>query len=131
MTATAPLRPLRDAADREHGPVYLTLTQFLDRTPQHVEDHLAGSVSTALRAAADRLHEPLHPSAVSIRDHRAVVEGGVEALDGAAIEWDGDDELVAIRVRIPWRVGDPSQGRRAVAASRFVHVLADTVRAAA
>lgn len=111
--------------------MYLTLTQYLDRTPQHVHAHLAQAVPTALRAAADRVHEPLHPASTSVRDHDAFVEGGVDALDGAAIEWDGDDHLTAIRVRVPWRTGDPQQQRRMLAANRFVHVLADTVRAAA
>lgn len=112
--------------------MHLTLTQYLDRAPAHVDAHLAESVPTALRAAADRVHAPLATDGpASITGRLAVVDGGLDVLDGTTIDWDGDDDLTSIRVIVPWPSEASERRRRLLAANRFAHVLADTVRAAA
>ncbi len=109
----------------------LVITSYLDRSPAHVRDHLAAHIGPAIRAAAERVDAPSASAETSIDGERAMIRGGLDVLDGAAIDWDGDDDLTTVRVTIPWAPGAPSMGRQVLAANRFAHVLTTGVRDAA
>jgi hypothetical protein len=124
-------------SSQDHPPIHqeilvnLIITHYLDRSPEHVRDHLATTIPQAIRAAADRVSRPVTESGTDLTDTHAVVHGGLDVLDGAAIDWDGDDDLTTVRVSIPWAQGDDARGHRILAANRFAHVLSAGVRNAA
>ncbi len=109
----------------------LVITSYLDRSPAHVRRHLGAHIDPAIQAAADRVHEPARSAATSVDADRAVVHGGLDVLDGAAIDWDGDDDLTTVRVTVPWTPAASSTGRQILAANHFAQVLSAAVRNAA
>lgn len=110
--------------------MHLILTSYVDRSPEHVHQRLADSIAHAVREAADRIHGVAGDPATSITGRRAVLSGGLADLDGAAIEWDGTDDLTTVRVSVPW-TADRDTGRQVLAANRFAHTLTTDIRAAA
>lgn len=110
----------------------LVITHYLDRSPAHVRDHVEATIPAAIQAAADRVRRPTTASNTDLTERGARVHGGLDVLDGAAIEWDGVDELTTVRVSIPWALDHQDEaGSRVLAANRFAQVLSTGVRDAA
>lgn len=109
----------------------LVITSYLDRSPAHVQRHLETHVTGAVREAADRVETPSTAAETSLDDGHAVIHGGFDVVDGAQIDWEGDDDLTTVRVRIPWTPAESKRGRQMLAANRFTQVLTTSVRDAA
>jgi hypothetical protein len=113
----------------------LTFTTYLDRSPDEVQDRLADAVSAGLAAAADRIDSssvtspPLSPHTVA--NATGLEVHGLDILEGAEINWEGDARFTTVRVVVPWTSNDSASGKKLLAANRFAQVLSAEARSAA
>jgi len=100
----------------------LILTQYLEQSTDTIERRVATAVPSALNAAADRIDAVATAPRGEARPHGVVLRG-VDVLDGAEVDWNGEAGLTTVRVRVPWTVADGSCGHKLLAANRFAQVF--------
>jgi hypothetical protein len=100
----------------------LVLTQYLEQSTDTIERRVGAAVPSALSAAAARIDAVATSPRGEARPHGVVLRG-VDVLDGAEVDWDGDAGLTTLRVSVPWTAADGSSGRKLLAANRFAQVF--------
>ena len=113
----------------------LVFTSYLDRSPDEVRSRLGHAVQAGLAAAAALIDSssvtPLPLSTPTVANTTSVEVHGLDILEGAEINWEGDAGFTTVRVVVPWTSADSASGKKLRAANRFAQVLSAEARSAA
>jgi hypothetical protein len=108
----------------------LTLTQYIDASPNDVAGQLNRAIDHGLDVAANKIATTRQTVEMEELSEGIRIRSGLSALDGCEVYVSGGDRLTVLDFVVPWSSAD-SDGSKLRAANAFAHSVAVEVDAAA